>query len=202
MKFNKDSIIPLVLIMAVTVFFHFRHSAAQKQIDIMAADVSSMKTAVQEITFVMKNELKLLKDATASLKNMKEKEINIDQKDLDELKKKVEAMSFGQNLKKSNTMLCEGGQDGVIKLYESGKFEFYESATQAVTNSTGKGTYNFSGPFFVYSGFIKDEKGRQKKISGRAMITHQEDSKVAGVNLDNAVYTTALCNEGVITKFK
>ena len=90
-----------------------------------------MKTAVQEITFVMKNELKLLKDATASLKNMKEKEINIDQKDLDELKKKVEEMSFGQNLKKSNTMLCEGGQDGVIKLYESGKFEFYESATQA-----------------------------------------------------------------------
>ncbi len=202
MKFNKDTIIPLFLIMAVTVFFHFRHNASQKQIDTLAADVSAMKSSVEEIAFVMKNELKVLKDTTASLKNMKEKEVTIDQSDLDELKKKVEAMSFGQNLKMANVMLCEGGQDGVIKLYTSGKFQFYRTASEPVANPSGKGTYSFSGPFFVYSGIIKDERGKQNRVSGRAMITHQEDSKVAGINLDNSVYSTALCNSGVVTKFK
>jgi len=202
MKFNKDTILPLFLIMGVTIFFHWRQSAAQKQIDQIAADMEGLKNSVEEVVFVMKNDLKVLKTATANLKNMKDSKVDLDQEELAELKKKVEAMTLQNKVEPATTMLCEGGQDGVLKLHKSGGFEFFLTASVSKANPSGKGKYTFSGPFFVYSGILKGENGKQEKISGRALVTQQKGTTVSGIILDSAHYRTSQCNDGVVQKFK
>lgn len=202
MKFNKDTIIPLVLLMGVTIFFHWRQSQTDKQMDKLVAEFELVKQNVDRIAYVTKTELKNLKETTETLKNLKEKPVNLDQKDLEDLKKKVESLTLGNSAKLANVMLCDGDAGGVIKLYKSGNFVFYESASVAAAKPTGRGTYKIEGPIFAYSGVIKEANGGTKNLTGRAFITQQTNKIISGINVDSALYSTEQCNKGVIQKFK
>ena len=169
MKFNKDTMILLVLITVVVLFFNWRQSQNDKQIEKFVNEFEVVKENVDRIAYITRTELKKLKETTETLKNLKEKPINLDQKELDKLKKKVESLNLGNSAKLANVMLCSHENDAVIKLYKSGKFAYYESSGVAASKPSARGTYKIEGPVFTYSGIIKEANGKAANLSGRPL---------------------------------
>ena len=68
MNLNKDTMVTLVILLVVTVFFHFRQYQTNKQVDDIAAKVIAMQENVEKIAYVTSTEIKSLKTEVKALR--------------------------------------------------------------------------------------------------------------------------------------